>query len=111
MVSSNVLWYQLLIYGIKNQCSVIFFLTTGDQPERRELNYIMGGNSNFSSRFRYSGHLKKLKEYLPPCKSCFAQMRENSLFLKSNILCTNCVNWNIMINSPSMLCASSEVKP
>ena len=88
-----------------------FFLTTDDQPERRELNYIMGGNSNFSSRFRYSGHLNKLKEYLPPCKSCFAQMRENSLFLKSNILCTNCVKWDMMTKSPLMSFDAPEYYP
>jgi len=71
----------------------------------------MGGNSNFSSRFRYSGHLNKLKDYLPPCKSCFAQMRENSLFLKSNILCTNCVKWDMMTKSPLMSFDAPEYYP
>ena len=71
----------------------------------------MAGNSNFSPRFGYSGHLNKLKKYLPPCKSCFKQMRENSLFLKSNILCTNCVNWNMMINSPLMSFDAPEDYP
>ena len=97
MVSIVDIWYQLLIYGIKNQCSVIFFLKTGDQLESRDLNYIIVGNSDFSSRFRYSGHLKQFKKHLPSCKSCFTQMRKNPLFLKSNILCTNCVNWDMMI--------------
>ena len=79
-----------------------------DQPERRDVNYIMAGNSNFSPRFWYSGHLNKMKKYLPPCKSCFKQMREYSLFLKSNILFTNCVNWNMIINSSLMSFAPPE---
>ena len=70
MVSIIDIWYHKSMFGN-------IFFTTGDQPERRELNYIMGGNSNFSLIFRYSGHLNKLEEYLPPCKSCFTQMREH----------------------------------
>ena len=90
MVSIIVIWYQISIFGN-------IFLKTGDQPERRNLNYIMTGNSNFSSRFRSPGHLNKLKTCLFPCKSVFTQMRENSLISKSNIVCTNCVNWDMMI--------------
>ena len=29
----------------------------GDQPERRLMNYMMGGNSNFLTRFGYSGDI------------------------------------------------------
>ena len=63
----------------------------------------MVGISNFSSRFEYSGHLQLFVKHLPPCESSLQQMMENSLFLKSNVLCEKCVNWNMIIDIPLML--------
>ena len=91
-------WYHLMLYGI-----FLFLKKTGDQPERRDLNYIMVGISNFSSRFGYSGYLNTIVQHLPPCESCFKQMSRNSFFLKSNILCEKCVNCNMMKKRPLML--------
>ena len=95
----SIVWYIVLF----NIIWCIFVSNKiGNQPTRKNLNYIMAGDCNIFSRFRYLEHLNKLKKHLPPCKSFFTKMIENLLFLKSYILCTYCVNWDMMIKSPLM---------
>jgi len=72
----------------------------GDQPERRSMNYMMLGNSTHSSRYGYAANIGAIAMYLPPCEKCFTGMKEKRNFIKDDIKCQNCVNWNLMSTSP-----------
>ena len=47
---------------LKRHVSVHFEIIAaiGDQPERRSLNYLMLGNSTYSSRFCYTANMKEV---------------------------------------------------
>ena len=52
----------------------------GEQPERRNMNYIIGGYSKFSVQFRYYGNIEATKSHVLPCKHCLKNLRGNPLF-------------------------------
>ena len=47
----------------KRQMRVHFEIiaSLGDQPERRGMNYIMGGNSKFNARYGYVGNIEAIQ--------------------------------------------------
>ena len=71
----------------------------GDQPERRSMNYLMLGNSTYSSRYGYAANVGAISRFLPPCDNCFTGMKNNVHYIQQNIKCIKCVNWNLMSTS------------
>ena len=78
----------------------------GDQPERREINYLIGGNSKFGSHYLYSANIEALVNVLPPCSSCTEQLQNNPTFLKSKFSCDSCLLWD-----HSRRCNMTEYNP
>ena len=77
----------------------------GDQPERREMNYLIGGNGKFGARYLFSACIESMVDVLPPCKNCYEKLR--NLPLKNNIeACTNCLAWDI-----TRQCAMTKYDP
>ena len=59
----------------------------------------MGGNINFLARFGYMGNLSFVKDYLPPYKYCYSNMKSSPSFLIEDIKCEKCACWYIMKNN------------
>jgi len=74
----------------------------GDQPARREINYMMQGNSKFSSRYRFVADILSVSKYLPACQECYSRIQSEPNYLTLDIKCELCVCWNMMNNSPLM---------
>ena len=53
----------------------------GDQPERREINYLAGGNSKFGARYLYAANMEELMDVLPPCETCLTKLQKEPHFL------------------------------
>ena len=76
-----------------------------DQPERRELTSVMGGNGTYTARWGWSFIVKKIRKYLPPCDECKARS-----FADENVApakrtwnekqCTNCTRWETTGSHP-----------
>ena len=94
---NNTFYSMHLKRNVKVHFEIIASLA--DQPERRSMNKIMLGNSLFLSRFRYSGNLKKIGKFLPPCVDCLKSMRNHEQFDRYVINCQKCVNWNFLSDS------------
>ena len=70
-------------------------MSLGDQPERRNMNYIMLGNSSFASRFRHSCNISEIQEFMPPCNSCYFTLKyqpEHQDFISN---CNSCLCWDV----------------
>ena len=80
----------------------------GDQPERRGINYMLGGNGKFSSRFGHCANIHSIKKKLPSCTICMKKMRTDPLFLKKMNECVSCVNWNMLEKSNLMKCKTPK---
>ena len=80
----------------------------GDQPERKGINYMLGGGENFEARFGYSTNIKKIQESVPSCTNCLKSMMCDPFFLLLINKCDVCVNLNMMENSELMKYESSE---
>ena len=95
----------------------------GDQPERREINCLLNGNSTFGGRYLYSANINEIKKNLVPCNSCYEGMKYDSLFLSRKILCKDCLRWDMMTDNnlskfdppnhypKEMLTQNSQLKP
>ena len=77
-------------------------VSLGDQPARREINYLMQGNSKFLSRYRFAADILSVSEYLPACQECYSRIKSYPNYLTLKIKCEQCVCWNMMNNSPLM---------
>lgn len=79
--------------------SAMMFLSLGDQPERRGGNFLLAGNSRSHTRWRYVGDLWRLKNVLPACKTCYANMRMADVTDDAELPdwvwhhCDKCTNW------------------
>ena len=71
-------------------------VSSGDQPERRSLNYIMGGNSKFGAGFVYLGNIEAIKFHSPSYRRCLSNIRSNPTFLLEFHICEMCVYRDIM---------------
>jgi len=68
-----------------------------DQPERRKVNYLAYGNSNFHGRWGWSCDFKSLSTVLPSCTVC----RKNLLANRPSVsTCDKCLSWRIEKNHP-----------
>ena len=71
----------------------------GDQPERRELNYLSGGNSKFGARYLWSANITSMSSYLPPCQKCFEMLKNEPSLQITEHNCKNCLMWDITKSS------------
>lgn len=79
------------------------FATLQDQPERRFSNKLLGGNGKFSCRWGVSADHLTLYPRLKACGTCVMKMSKlykNREFLSSPTCCTNCLNWDVLEDSP-----------
>ena len=53
----------------------------GDQPERRSMNYLVLGNSPFSSQYGYVANVGTIWQYLPSYYTHHKDIKNNSSFL------------------------------
>ena len=51
----------------------------GDQPERREINYLMAGNSKFGAKYLTAANIESMAEVIPPCNNCAKKLRNDPL--------------------------------
>ena len=72
-------------------------VSLGDQPERRPLNYIMNGNSNYAGRYGYGCKIADLTKTLPFCLKCRNQMKQNNTNVTQK-KCSRCLQWDILSN-------------
>ena len=63
----------------------------GDQPERREMNYLMAGNSKFGARYLFAANIESMVRMLPPCKKCSEQLRIDPLLITTSN-CQHCLS-------------------
>ena len=56
----------------------------GDQPERREMNYMMNGNSTFGARYLYTANIGSFASCLVSCRECEAGIKYDPYFLLKN---------------------------
>ena len=68
----------------------------GDQPERRNMNYMLNGNSNYCARYGYSCNMYEIKENLPLCEDCYHLLKECNTH--ENTKCGKCLRWDILSN-------------
>ena len=71
-------------------------ISLGDQPERRQLNYLMTGNSLYGSRYGYASKIIDLIHVLPSCVKCKIEIINGTI--NENVACQTCLRWNIMSN-------------
>ena len=71
-------------------------VSLGDQPERRQLNYIMNGNSLYGSRYGYAYKTIDLMHVLPSCEKCKFEIMNGTI--NEDASCNTCLRWNIMSN-------------
>ena len=93
---------------MKKHVSVHFEIiaSLGDQPERRELNYLSAGNSKFGPRYLWSANISSMSTYIPPCEKCFEMLKISPIFLNTEHNCDNCLIWDT-----TKLCAMTEYDP
>jgi hypothetical protein len=71
------------------------FASLMDQPERRDNNCLMRGNSIFHARFGHSGDLTSVSSKIPACDSCLKLLASpESYQQKTKNDCTKCANWD-----------------
>jgi hypothetical protein len=81
-----------------------------DQPERRDLLHLSGGNSKYHCRFGYSIDIQYVSDNLKACKHCYDSLLEelyptdplntaNDQGLWRSGLCTECVCWRFNTDS------------
>ena len=61
-----------------------------DQPERRKVNCLLGGNSNNHARFGYNLNFKPLVSSMPSCSRCQGLLQKN---LPGPDSCQDCYSW------------------
>ena len=66
----------------------------GDQSERREINYLMAGNSKFGARYLFAANIESMIEVLPPCKNCSEKLRNEPLLITTSN-CQHCLSWDV----------------
>ena len=66
----------------------------GDQPERREINYLVGGNGKFGARYLFSANIEAMTNVLPPCSSCAVKLQNIPTYLQEQDECDSCLLWN-----------------
>ena len=71
----------------------------GDQPKRRSMNYLMLGNSNYSSRYRYSANLQHISHHIPTYDNCLIRMKKEPNFIGINDRYNKCVDWELLSDS------------
>ena len=69
----------------------------GDQPERRQINYLSNGNALYSARYGYACNINELKHVLSVCNKCALNIK--AMNNHTPIVCNRCLNWVIMINN------------
>ena len=62
-----------------------------DQPERRKLLHLMGGNSIYHNRFGVSYPMRLRTDVLRACKDCIESLRKDVL-----PCCSHCVCWDVI---------------
>ena len=84
--------------ALKKKVKVYFqiMVSLGDQPERRQLNYIMNGNSLYGSRYGYAYKTIDLMHVLPSCEKCKFEIMNGTI--NEDASCNTCLRWNIMSN-------------
>ena len=63
--------------------------TLGDQPERRQLNYLMNGNSLYGSRYGYACKTIDLIHVLLSCEKCKIEIINGTI--NENVACQTCL--------------------
>ena len=66
----------------------------GDQPERREINYLIGGNGKFGAHYLFSADIDAIRNVLSPCRSCTEKLQNNPKYLQEEFKCNSCLLWN-----------------
>lgn len=77
--------------------------TLQDQPERRSANHLIAGNGRLSARWCVSGDHTYLYDRLRCCATCLQVMRKRYEESQWNLPlpdCSNCLNWDILKESP-----------
>ena len=77
--------------------------TLQDQPERRSANHLLHGNATLAARWGVSADHTHLIERLRCCPCCLQLMRTRYEEAEWNLPlpdCTNCLNWDILKDSP-----------
>ena len=71
-----------------------------DLPERCDTCNISRGNSNYTTRWGYSSHVKVLQSHLRSCQNCFEACVNNIEGLNFRIPknCPKCLNWDFVSN-------------
>ena len=95
-----------IFYSMKHKENMhihfVVIVSLGDQPARREINYMMQGNSKFSSRYRFVADILSVCVYLPECQEYHSRIQSEPNYLSLNIKCEQYLCWNVMNNSPLM---------
>ena len=74
----------------------------GNQPESRSVNYLLLGNSTFSSRFGYTANSGAISHYLPVCQNCVGKMMVDPEFFRAKKIYDQCVNWDLLCRGQLM---------
>ena len=51
----------------------------GDQPERRQINYLMNGNFLYDTRYGYACKIQDLRPLLPSCITCKNSIQNSTI--------------------------------
>ena len=95
-VSTNTPLYSYTGVGeIPIPLSLTIFAYLGDQPERRQLNSLMAGNSTHHARWRYSCNISKITSVMRACTKCEDRFLDSAISntLPSFDQCSTCTNW------------------
>ena len=78
--------------GLRKNVKVIFELLASlqDQPERRSVNYIMLGNSQYTASWRVD--IAVVSSAIPACDECFKKLLFGQV---TSTICDKCVNWDL----------------
>ena len=74
------------------KCTFKITISLADQPERRSMNYMILGNSTYSTRFRYSCDIMSIINVLHSRDTCFNNMRKNVVYEHMNYSCDKYLN-------------------
>jgi hypothetical protein len=102
--------------GIKKFASIRcdLFAALQDQPERRSSNCLALGNGTHSARWLYSCNHAELYPRIRACRKCYASMKQRLRDGQWNLPlddCPDCLNWNILKDSPLALCQPPKDYP
>ena len=84
--------------GLRKNVKVYFELLASlqDQLERRSVNYIMLGNSQYTASWRVALDIAAVSSAIPACDECFKKLIFGQV---TSTICEKCVNWDLHVRT------------